>query len=141
LVFAGLNILAIVLAALAGFAAGALWYTSLSAPWLAAVGLTKDDMASSVGKFRALAPFLVSMVSLFVMAWVLAGVLGHLGPGQVTVRNGIISALFLWTGFIATTIATNNAFAKRRLLLTLIDGGHWLVVMVVMGIVIGLFGA
>ena len=29
------------------------------------------------------------------MAWVLAGVVGHLGTGQVTVANGLISVAFV----------------------------------------------
>jgi len=45
------------------------------------------------------------------MAWMLAGVLGHLGPGQVTLRNGVISGAFLWFGFVLATMAVNNAFA------------------------------
>ena len=43
-------------------------------------------------------PFIISFVALVVMAWVLAGTIGHLGPGQVTLKNGIISALFIWAG-------------------------------------------
>ena len=75
------------------------------------------------------------------MAWVLAGVLGHLGPGQVTVRNGVISALFLWFGFVLTTIATNNAYPGRKVMLTVIDAGHWLGVMLLIGAIVGGFGA
>ncbi len=48
------------------------------------------------------------------MAWVLAGLIGHLGPGQVTVQNGIVSGAFIWLGFVATTIAVNNAFGRRK---------------------------
>jgi hypothetical protein len=46
-----------------------------------------------------------------VMAWVLAGMIGHLGPGQVTLRNGIISGLFAWLGFVATTLAVTRPMA------------------------------
>jgi hypothetical protein len=74
------------------------------------------------------------------MAWALAGVLGHLGPGQVTVLNGAISAFFLWLGFVVTTIAVNNAYAGRKLALTAIDSVHWLGVLVVEGLIIGAFG-
>ena len=48
------------------------------------------------------------------MAWVLAGGIGHLGPGQVTLKNGVISALFMWVGFVITTLAVNNAFGQRK---------------------------
>jgi Protein of unknown function (DUF1761) len=79
----------------------------------------------------------LAFVADLIMAWMLAGVLGHLGPGQVTLRNGIISGAFLWFGFVLTTMAVNNAFAGRKHTLTAIDAGHWLAVLVVMGAVVG----
>ena len=115
---------------------GAAYYMSLSKQWLAAVGKTKEDLA---GK-RSAAPFIVSIVALLVMAWVLAGTLGHLGPGQVTLKNGVISALFLWVGFVATTVAVNNAFGGRKPMLSIIDSIHWLGVLVIQGAIIGAMG-
>ena len=134
--FAGMNILAIGLAAVAGFAFGAVYYMSLSRQWLAAIGKTKEEIS---GK-RSIAPFVTSFVALLVMAWVLAGTLGHLGPGQVTLKNGVISALFVWVGFVATTVAVNNAFGGRKPMLSVIDGIHWLGVLVVQGAIIGAMG-
>lgn len=134
--FAGMNIVAIGLAAVAGFAFGAVYYMSLSRQWLAAIGKTKEEIA---GK-RSIAPFITSFVALLVMAWVLAGTLGHLGPGQVTLKNGIISALFVWVGFVATTVAVNNAFGGRKPMLSVIDGIHWLGVLVIQGAIIGALG-
>lgn len=134
--FAGMNILAIGLAAVAGFAFGAVYYMSLSRQWLAAAGKTREDIA---GK-RSVAPFVTSIVALVVMAWVLAGTVGHLGPGQVTLKNGIISALFVWVGFVATTVAVNNAFGGRKPMLSVIDGIHWLGVLVIQGAIIGVMG-
>ena len=140
--FAGINYLAIFAAAVGAWIFGAIYYTLLSKPWLAAVGMTAADMKrQSENKVRAFAPFILSFVAEIVMAWVLAGVLGHLGPGQVTVRNGVISALFLWFGFVLTTIATNNAYPGRKVMLTVIDAGHWLGVMLLIGAIVGGFGA
>jgi hypothetical protein len=134
--FAGLNYLAIVIAALAAFAWGAIYYMSLSKQWLAAVGLTKEQL----GEKRSPAPFIISFVALVVMAWVLAGSVGHLGPGQVTVKNAIISGLFMWAGFIATTVFVNNAYPGRKYSLSVIDSIHWLGVVVIQGAVIGGMG-
>ena len=133
--FAGLNYLAILLAALAAFGWGAIYYMTLSKQWLAAVGLSKEQMQS-----RSAAPFVISFIALIVMSWVLAGTLGHLGPGQVTVKNGIISGLFLWLGFIATTVFVNNAYPGRKYSLSVIDSIHWLGVVVIEGAVIGAMG-
>jgi hypothetical protein len=74
------------------------------------------------------------------MSWVLAGIVGHLGPGQVTVRNAVISGGFVWAGFIVTTTATGHVFTGKPMKLILIDAGHWLAVLLVMGAVIGAFG-
>jgi succinate dehydrogenase/fumarate reductase cytochrome b subunit len=135
MVFAGLNYLAILLAALAAFGWGAIYYMTLSKQWLAAVGISKEQMQS-----RSAAPFVISFVALIVMSWVLAGTVGHLGPGQVTVKNGIISGLFLWAGFIVTTVFVNNAYPGRKYSLSVIDSIHWLGVVVIEGVVIGALG-
>ena len=71
------------------------------------------------------------------MAWVLAGLMAHIGP--ITIRSGLISAGFVWFGFVLTTIAVNNAFSGRKPMLTVIDAGHWLGVLLIMGAVIGAF--
>lgn len=134
--FAGLNYLAVPIAAVAGFAFGAAYYLALSRPWLRAIGFTREQLAAR----RSPAPFIVSMVALLVMAWVLAGTIGHLGPGQVTLGNGIVSALFVWLGFVITTLSVNYAYGQRRPLLAVIDGIHWLGVLVVQGAIIGAMG-
>jgi hypothetical protein len=134
--FAGINYLAVLIAAVAAFAFGAAYYMTLSKPWLGAIGMTREQMAAK----RSPAPFIVSIVALLVMAWVLAGTIGHLGPGQVTLRNGVISGLFLWLGFVITTLSVNYAYGQRRPMLTVIDGIHWLGVLVVQGAIIGAMG-
>jgi L-asparagine transporter-like permease len=135
--FAGLNLFAIVLAAVVGFMFGWLWYGVLfSKQWLQAVGKTEEKGAGTPSPL----PFVISFIALLIMAWVLAGVIGHLGPGQVTLRNGVISAFFLWLGFVITTLAVNDTFQGAKRTLTVIDGGHWLGVLLLQGAVIGLMG-
>ena len=98
--------------------------------------MTKEGVAAK----RSPAPFIVSMMALLIMAWVLAGGIGHLGPGQVTLKNGVISALFMWLGFVITTLAVNYSFGQRKPMLTVIDGIHWLGVLVIQGAIIGAMG-
>lgn len=140
--FAGMNHTAILLAAIAGWIVGAAWYMTLSRPWAAAQGRTVEEIHGQQKGLgvAAYVPFVVAFIALVVMAWVLAGVVAHLGPGQVTVRNGIISAVFIWGGFVATTMTVNNIFGMRKPMLTVIDGGHWLAVLIVMGAIIGFMG-
>ena len=139
--FAGINHLAIILAAIAAWIGGAVYYGVLSKPWMAAQGKTLEQFNAEGAAKSALAryaPFVLSFLAEIGMAWVLAGMVGHLG--SVTIRTAVISALFVWAGFMLTTMLVNNAFGGRRYMLTLIDSGHWLLVMVLMGLVIGWMG-
>ena len=120
------------------FGFGAAYYMSLAKQWLAAVGMTQEQIAAKGGGSRM--PFVISFIALAVMATVLAGAIGHLGPGQVTLRNGIVTGLFLWAGFVATTIFTNNAYPGRKYSLSVIDSIHWLGVLVIQGAIIGALG-
>lgn len=134
--FAGINYTAVLLAAVASFIFGGIWYGVLSRQWMAAVERTKEQISAT----GMATPMVITGVSLLIMAWVLAGVIGHLGKGQVTPRNGMISGAFVWLGFVATSLATNHAFQGARRSLTLIDGAHWLGVLVIQGLAIGWMG-
>jgi len=52
----------------------------------------------------------------------------------------ILVAAFCWAGFVITTMVVNNGFAGRDARLLLIDGGHWLIVLLLMGAIIGGMG-
>jgi len=130
--FAGMNYLAILIAAVAAYVWGAAYYMTLSKQWLAAVGIARPN--------RSAAPFIISFVALLVMAFVLAGSIGHLGPGNVSIKNGIISGVIIWAGFVATTVVVNNAYPGRKIMLSIIDSIHWLGVLVIQGAVIGAMG-
>jgi hypothetical protein len=140
--FAGVNYLAVLIAAIAAWLLGAVWYHRLGRPWLAVLGKSREQFAEEMKTRRGTpafyVPFVLSFVAELIMAWVLAGTMAHVGP--ITIRNGLISAAFLWFGFVLTTIAVNNAFAGRRPALTAIDAGHWLAVLLLMGLMIGAFG-
>jgi hypothetical protein len=138
--FAGVNYLAILIAAVVAWLAGAVWYMALAKPWMTAIGTTAEKVQAAKGEPGAFLPFSLAFAAALVMAWALAGILGHLGPGQVTLRNGVISAAFCWFGFVMTTMLVNNSFARRNWRLLLIDGGHWLVVLLLMGAIIGAMG-
>jgi hypothetical protein len=132
--FAGMNYLAVIVAAVAAFAFGALYYGALGSPWMRAARIDPATAKMSAGLF------VTSFICELIMAWVLAGVIGHLGTGQVTLWNGVVSGFFIWIGFIATTIAVNQRYQGFGWDLTVIDTGHWLGVALLMGAIIGWFG-
>lgn len=131
--------LTILLAAIAGWLTGAVWYGVFGKLWMAALGKTKDEMCANQGTPAFYLPFVIAFAASFVMAWTLNGIMHHVGA--ITVRSGLISGAFIWFGFVLTTMATNNAFGRRRFALTLIDGGHWLAGLLVIGAVLGALGS
>jgi hypothetical protein len=141
--FTGINYIAVLIAAFAAWGFGAAWYNLLATPWLAAQGKTPEqfeqEMKPHRGSPRFYTPFVLAFVCNLIMAWVLAGMIAHLGP--VTIRSATVSAAFVWFGFVLTTMSVNYAFGGRKPLLTVIDGGHWLGALLIMGAVIGAFGS
>jgi Protein of unknown function (DUF1761) len=138
--FAGISYLAVVVAAVVAWLASAAWYMSLGKVYMAALGKTPEEVEADRKKPGAFLPFIYAFVANLIIAWMLGGVLGHLGAGQVTPRNGAISGAFLWFGFILTTMVVNYSFSGRDRRLLLIDVGNWLIVLVVIGAVVGAIG-
>jgi hypothetical protein len=136
--FAGMNAWAILIAAVAGWIAAAAWYMSLGKYWQAAAGMTSEQMAECRKRPYAWVPFALAFLANLAMAWTLAGILGHFGT--LTLKDGVITGALCWFGFVLTSMVVNNAFAMRSHRLTAIDGGHYLVVLVLMGAIIGAMG-
>jgi Protein of unknown function (DUF1761) len=135
------NYWAVLVSAIAAWVLGAVYYMALAKPWMAAQGWNSEaDMLGPSGKTSPL-PFVTSFVAELIMAWMLAGILWHVGQGAFTVKNGLISGFLVWLGFVATAISVNYAFSKRSLALIVIDTGHWLIVLLLMGLILGIWGA
>jgi hypothetical protein len=118
---------------------GGIWYSVLSRAWMEAVGMPPERMQQDRG---GPALYVLAFVAQLVMAWMLAGILLHLSLGGLAagIRTGAISAIFLWLGFVMPTMIVNYAFHGAKRALTVIDGGHWLGVLLIQGIIIGWWG-
>jgi hypothetical protein len=139
--FLNVNILAIAAAAVAAWTFGAIYYGVLGKAWIAALGETMETLkAKNAGKsgLAKAAPFILSFIAELIMAYVLYGLLVHIGIW--TMRAGIISGVICWAGFILTTVAINNAYPGRKVALTVIDAGHWLGVLAIIGAMLGWIG-
>jgi len=134
-----INYVAIIAAAVASWLVGAVWYGVLGKQWMAALGWTEKDVCGPDGKrHMPVGPMILSFVALLIMAFLLSGLMRHIPP--ISIRSGIISGALVWLGFAITTMAVNNAFQKRKAMLTVIDGGHWLLALIAPGAVLGAFG-
>jgi hypothetical protein len=128
------NWLAVVLATVASFAFGAVWYMGLSRQWMNALGKTREQL--NVGY----TPFIWSVVVELVMAYFLALLTPAL-VGEVTAWSGALIGAHMWLGFVITSLIMNHRYEGMKWSLTVIDGLHLLGVLVIQGVVIGLFGS
>jgi hypothetical protein len=128
------NWLAVVLATVTAWAFGAAWYMLLAKPWLASIGKTADQIDRS-----DYTPYLWSVLCIFTMAYFLA-VLTPALTGATTVANGLLVGAQMWLGFIITAMVLNHRYQGAPWSRTLIDGGYLLGVLLLAGVVIGLFG-
>ena len=137
----GINYWAVAAAAAASFIFGGIWYGLLCKQWMAAAGVDEKFVKGDRGGPSPV-PFAVAFVAQLVMAWMLAGVILHLSRGGLpaNLRNGLISGALMWTGFVMTSLVVNHAFQGAKRSLTLIDGGHWLGVLLIQGAILGIMG-
>jgi hypothetical protein len=127
-----LNVLA---AAVGGFGVGAVWYTLLSRPWIAASGVTlgPDGRPANAGAL----PFVVGLGAMILAAGMMRHVLA--GSGIATPGAGLVAGAGIGAFVVVPWLAMNYAFAQRRPALTLIDGGNAIAASAVMGLILTLF--
>ena len=138
-----LNYWPILVAAIASFMFGAVWYGTLARQWMEARGVSAAEMETAKAAMGSIPiPYVIAFAAQLLMAWMFAGLLLHMARGgtPVSIRGGLISGFFLWLGFVITTMAVNHAFQGVKRSLTVIDGGHWLGVLLIQGAILGWWG-
>ena len=135
--FMGVNLLSVLVAAIATMILGFLWYSPLlfAKPWTLAMGYDlndkakMDEMRKGAGKLYGIT-FVASLLSAFVLAKVI----------DVTTVNsalyGMKIGFAVWLGFVTTVQLTSTLFKKRPIKLYLIDTGYQLVCYLVMGAIL-----
>jgi hypothetical protein len=132
--FAAVDFVACLVAVVAAYAFGAAWYMSLAKAWVAAVGKSEAELKANASPVT----YLVTALALLVMAVVLATIWGG-GLATASLTDVLRTSIILWVGFILTTLAVNHAYQGRKRSLTVIDGGYWLGVLLIEGVVLWLF--
>jgi Protein of unknown function (DUF1761) len=126
------NYPAVIVAAVAHFVLGSIWFTVLQKPWLASVGKTLGELRR---QGNATVAYTVAFGANLILAWVLARLM--IATGRTTVARGMELAALLWLGFTATTMATAFVFEARSLEAFAIIAGYPLVGMLLMGAILG----
>lgn len=129
--FSDINWWSVIVAAIAAFAIGSLWYSPVlfSKIWQKEVKLSDEDIKRSNLPMIFGASFVLQFIAAVVMDM-------YLGP-YANLKAGIITGLFVSLGWIATSFGTTYLFSRRSLRLYLIDAGYYVLLFVVMGAILG----
>ena len=127
-----INYLAVIAAAAAAIAIGALWYSPavFGGIWLKLSGASPETVAAGAAKAYAWA-FAVALVTAFLLALVIDW------TGAGSWRCGLLIGIVAWLGFSATTRAYGVIFAARPMPLFFLDTGYDLASYAAMGAILG----
>ena len=129
---ASINPWAVLLAAVATFAVGGLWYSPLlfNRPWQRLTGLTDQALrAGSPARVFGLS-FVAALVAAVNLAFFLSG-------PTTTLAFATLAGALVGGGWVATALATTYLFERRPPGLWLIDAGYHLVAFTLMGAILG----
>ncbi len=127
------NYVAVIVAAIAAFVIGFIWYTPLFGKrWMAYLGKSQANMGQPGASF----PFVLAaaFVASVVNAWVLALLATNLGGKDVA--SGVVLGIVVWLGFQATLTAADHLFTQKPWGLWLLNNGHNVIVQAVMGAIV-----
>jgi len=129
------NWVAIVVAAIAQFIIGWIWYGPLfGKTWMSMMGMSQQSMGrEGMGK---------TMVLTFIGSLVTAAVLSMLvgWMGAKTLGAGIAAGFWAWLGFVATVTLGGVLFAKMSWNLYILNNAYQLVSLAVMGAILAKWG-
>jgi hypothetical protein len=132
------NILTIIIAAVVAMAVGFLWYSPMlfGKQWMMLMGYTAESMEKakkSMGKMYAIS-FVLSLVTAYVLSHVMTLSENFFNYGML--ETGVMTAFWMWLGFVMPVQATDALFGGKRKKLVAINTGYQLASLVVMGIVL-----
>jgi len=129
-----INFLALIVAAIASFALGSVWYTALFGKvWQKEVGLTEDSMKT--GSIPLI--FGASFILIFLMDFGLAVILQGQAGGKVTLSSGALYGLLIGLFFVATSIGINILYQRKSFTLWAIDTGYQVFYLALSGAILG----
>jgi len=128
------NYAAVVVAGIVFWIIQACWYTAFSSAYIAALGLTPDQVATAKAN-ASFTPYLTALVADCVVAYVISIVM--LRTGGSSAKHGAMTAFVMWMGFVATILLTTYSFEQRPFAMFAINGGAALVGMLVSGVIVG----
>ena len=129
-----INYLAVVVATVAAFALGGIWYSPLlfAKLWVKSHSYTEEQVAAmqkSAGKAYG-----VSLVCQWLIALAIAVLVGYLHLEHL--GQGLKLSLLIWVGFAFPLGLMANMFSEKRITVFCIDTGYQLLYLLIMGAII-----
>jgi hypothetical protein len=133
-----INFFAVLVAALAGFGVGALWYSphGFGKRWteLTGTGSGKEMFHGRFSPMQAMAiEFALSLIAAYVLA-IFSDALSIRGP-----LMALRLAFWVWLGFVATTLFSGVLFENRPMKLFYINAGYRFLAILVMALIVGIW--
>ncbi len=126
-----MNWVAIVIAAIAQFIIGCIWYGPLfGKTWMSMMGMSQQSMSREGMRKTMTLTFIGSLVT----AAVLSMLVGWMGAK--TLSAGIAAGFWAWLGFVATVTLGGVLFAKMSWNLYILNNAYQLVSLAVMGAIL-----
>lgn len=131
-----MQFVAVLVAAAAAYAFGAVWYMTNAKSWMAAAGIAQSADGKLEGGSSPL-PYVVSAISVILVAGMMRHIFGMAGID--TFGEGLVSGLGIGLFVAAPWMVTNHAYEGRPMALTLINGVYIVGGCAIIGAVMGLF--
>lgn len=136
-----INYWAVLVSAVAAMVVGAVWYGPLFGKmWMAGMGWDKLPPEEVEKKKKSAGTaYIQQFVGALLTAYVLAHVLWAYSialPEVVGIAAGLQGAFWLWVGFILPVVYGKKLWEGKRLAYVAVDLGHYLVSLLVMGMIL-----
>ena len=127
------NYLAVLVAAVASFLLGWLWYGPFfGKPWMKLMNFDKNSMKSM--KLSPVTAMILGFLTYLVIAYVLAGFISILN--SATIVEGMKIAFWIWLGFIATTTLGSFLWEGKSIKLYLLNNAYNLLNILVIAVIL-----
>lgn len=129
-----INYLAVIVAAAAGVAINALWYTVI---FKRQIDVLRAGDLTIAGRDPEPQMYAVAIGGQLLMAFVLGVIMRTMGIASA--GGGVLAGLLVGIGLLLPPIAQVQTFGYRRRMFILVDGGLWLVNAIVMSVILAVW--
>lgn len=133
--FSSINFLAVLVAGVASFALGALWYSPVlfGKAWQKELGYTDEYLQS--GNMGV--TFGTSFVLMLIMSLGMAMLLPKIAGDTLNLRSGLSNGILIGLLFVGTSMGVNYLYQRKSFKLWAIDAIYQILFLGIMGMILG----